>query len=474
VVARRVGVRVDRGAVRCRDRSAVARPVDAARRRGRNLRHRVVARDARGRAADRKHTREHRGARRRAAAPLRVDAALLQGALDRRLERLRDRGIRQSPPARDGVVLRVPAREADRRQADHHPPLPARALPRRVHDLLCAGGTRGGQGIVRPIQRRRGEYEMSRLLLGIDLGGGSVRCVLLDAETAVVWESALAIGSHPAEAGGGLGYDLATDALWESVGLAARGALARAGGVPGDVGRGAVRAARARPAALHGDARSIGEAMRIAAERGDAVLAATGMWPLPIHASARLAWLRSARPELFDRAATLLSLSDWLNYRLCGDRITDYSQAGCTGLFDLGRREWSADLIDAIGLPRAIFPEARPSGERIGELDARAAQHLGLAAGTPVSLGGGDTRCGLLGAGAVADGDVGLVAGTTAPLERVLSEPVIDAEGRLRSGHHAMPGCFVLEANVGPVGEGLAWLARLLHPDDARPEERFS
>jgi len=326
---------------------------------------------------------------------------------------------------------------------------------------------------------------MSRLLLGIDLGGGSVRCVLLDAETAVVWESALAIGSHPAEAGGGLGYDLATDALWESVGLAARGALARAGAVPEDVAGVAVTAMRFASVLLDAagevlfavpnrDARSIGEAMRIAAERGDAVLAATGMWPLPIHASARLAWLRSARPELFDRAATLLSLSDWLNYRLCGDRITDYSQAGCTGLFDLGRREWSADLIDAIGLPRAIFPEARPSGERIGELDARAAQHLGLAAGTPVSLGGGDTRCGLLGAGAVADGDVGLVAGTTAPLERVLSEPVIDAEGRLRSGHHAMPGCFVLEANVGPVGEGLAWLARLLHPDDARPEERFS
>jgi autoinducer 2 (AI-2) kinase len=32
----------------------------------------------------------------------------------------------------------------------------------------------------------------------------------------------------------------------------------------------------------------------------------------------------------------------------------------------------------------------------------------------------------------------------------------------------------VLEANVGPIGEGFAWLARLLHPDDARPEERFA
>ena len=326
---------------------------------------------------------------------------------------------------------------------------------------------------------------MSRLLMGIDLGGGSVRCVLLDVETGARSECALAIGSHSAEGGGGLGWDLDTDELWERTGLAARGALARAGAAAEDVAGVSVTAMRFATVLLDAagevlyavpnrDARSVGESHRIGAERGDAVLAVTGMWPLPIHVSARLAWLRSARPEVFERAAVVLSLSDWLNFRFCARRVTDYSQAGCTGVFDLRRREWSADLIDAFGLPRAIFPEARPSGERIGELDARAAQHLGLAAGTPVALGGGDTRCGLLGAGAVADGDVGLVAGTTAPLERVLNQPVIDAEGRLRSGYHAVPGRFVLEANVGPIGEGFAWLARLLHPDEARPEERFT
>ena len=56
----------------------------------------------------------------------------------------------------------------------------------------------------------------------------------------------------------------------------------------------------------------------------------------------------------------------------------------------------------------------------------------------------------------------------------MLDAPVVDPEGRLRSGHHAVPGRYVLEANVGPIGEGFAWLARLLHPDEARPEERFT
>src|SRR5262245_58160429 len=256
-----------------------------------------------------------------------------------------------------------------------------------------------------------------RLLLGIDLGGGSVRCALLDAETGAVTVSALAVGALPAE---GLGYDLATDELWTRVGEASRAALARANASAEAVAGVAVTAMRFASVVLDAagevllavpnrDARSIGESHRIGVERGEAVLAASGMWPLPIHAAPRLAWLRSARPDLYSRAATLLSLSDWLNFRLCGRRVTDYSQAGCTGVFDLRKLAWNPELIDAFDLPRALFPVVRPSGERIGELSAQAARELGLAPGTPVSLGGGDTRCGLLGAGAVSDGDVGLV-----------------------------------------------------------------
>ena len=111
-----------------------------------------------------------------------------------------------------------------------------------------------------------------------------------------------------------------------------------------------------------------------------------------------------------------------------------------------GAASGTQELIDAFGLPRALFPEARPSGERIGALSAHAARELGLAPGTPVALGGGDTRCGLLGAGAVADGDVGLVAGTTAPLELVLAEPLVDARGPPAQRTPRGAGRWVLEA----------------------------
>ena len=324
----------------------------------------------------------------------------------------------------------------------------------------------------------------ARWLMGLDLGGGGVRCVLQDAGSPARFEAVESWTLRPASGTGGLGYDLDLDALWHCAGRASQAALAAAGAAPGSVAGVAATAMRFGGVLLDGagepllavpnrDARAAGEGLRLAAAHGERVHAVTGMWPLPIHASARLQWLAAQQPERLERAATLLSLGDWLAFRLGAERFTDFSQAGSTGLFDLRARSWSDELIELLGLPRAIFPEVRASGERIGEVSREAAAAFGLEAGTPIALGAGDTRCGLLGSGAVSAGDVGVVAGTTAPIERIADEPLSDPEGRLRAGFHAAAGLWVLEANLGPMGESLSWIARLLHPDSAQPESRF-
>ncbi len=322
------------------------------------------------------------------------------------------------------------------------------------------------------------------LLMGLDLGGGSVRCLLLDAEAGVQHCAARPWSFPAAEGTGGLGCELPLERMWSGIAEVARAVLARAEAQAEEVAGVSVaamrfggvildEAGRALFAVPNRDARAAGEYLRLAAERGEELLHATGLWPLPVHASARLLWLRRERPGSLGRGCSLLSVSDWLIFRLCGARVTDFSQAGCTGLFDLRRRAWSFEQIDALDLPREIFPEVRASGERVGVLRPEAARDLGLAPGTPVVLGAADTRSGLLGAGAVANGDVGLIAGTTAPLEIVSDAPLLDPKGRMRGGHHAVPGLWVLESNAGPMGEALAWIARLLHPDSPRPEARL-
>jgi len=86
-----------------------------------------------------------------------------------------------------------------------------------------------------------------------------------------------------------------------------------------------------------------------------------------------------------------------------------------------------------------------------------------------VAVGGGDTQCGLLGEGVVSAGEIGIIAGTSAPVQLVLDRPVLDDEARLWSAHHVIPGHWVLESNAGGMGMAVDWIAGLLYPDAKHP-----
>ena len=323
-----------------------------------------------------------------------------------------------------------------------------------------------------------------RLLLGLDLGGGGVRCLLLDSDSG---ERRIATRSWSfpfAPDTFGLGSNLDLEPMWRAIAETSRDCMDQFSCGAADVVGIAVSALRfgnvflnpsgeAIFAVPNRDARGALESFQLAASEGEAVLSETGLWPMPIHASIRCMWLTNQRPDVLRNADCLLSVSDWVNYRLCGARQTEPSQAGCTGLFDLSKREWSWQRIERLGLPRNIFPSIELSGSNLGPLNASAARDLGLREGTPVGMGGADTQCGLLGAGTLQAGQVASIAGTTSPVQAVTDAALVDPAGRLWSGQHVVPGRYVLESNGGPMGETLTWMSRLLYPDSPSPETKL-
>ena len=164
-----------------------------------------------------------------------------------------------------------------------------------------------------------------------------------------------------------------------------------------------------------------------------------------------------------------MSVSDWIGFRLCGVAAAEPSQAAETLLFELEQPRWAWDWIDRLGLPRRLFPEVLRAGTRLGALSEGAAEQLGIAPGIPVAVGGGDTQSGLLGAGVVAAGELGVIAGTSSPVLALLEEPRLDPEARLWTVPHVIPGLWAIESNGGAVGDALDWIAGLLHPDHAHP-----
>lgn len=321
---------------------------------------------------------------------------------------------------------------------------------------------------------------MPRYLLGLDAGSGSVRALLVDAEGGQTTVAVRRWEHLPAP--DGWGYDFDTERNWGLIAEAVREALERSDAAPADVAGIAaasmrhslvlVREGKILFAVPNKDARAAAEGMEMAARYGDALAARTGRWPSPIFTAPRLAWLAACHPEWLE-GAVALAISDWVAFRLCGALTTDPSQAGESLLLDVASREWMTEWLAKQGLSPALLPPLRPSGQYLGTLTESAAADLGLPPGVPVAVGGADTQCALLALGALDPGDIGIVAGTTGPIQGVADWPVMDPEARLWTGLHVLPDRWVVESNGGSLGEALDWLAGSLFPESPRPAARL-
>jgi len=319
-----------------------------------------------------------------------------------------------------------------------------------------------------------------KYLIGLDVGGGGGRCLLINIETGKVTSVFHPWRFPSAPEIGMFAYTMDLAQVWRILGEVTQEAIKQAGISPREVAGIAATGMRFATvvldkkggilmAAPNRDARAAEQGMRLAVERGEALYQATGHVPGPIFTAARLLWLKETHPDAFRTAYAVLSFSDWVGYMLSDQIASDPAQAGESLLFDLKRLRWAGEVVKSLGLVGKILPPLKDSGARLGKLSKEAAANLGLLPGIPVAVGGPDTPSGLLGAGVIAKGQIGVIAGSTAPVQMVLDELVLDPQMCTWTGLHVIPGLYLLESNAGQMGATLEWFARLVHPAAANP-----
>ncbi len=213
------------------------------------------------------------------------------------------------------------------------------------------------------------------------------------------------------------------------------------------------------------DRRAAREAAAFQGSRWEAYYPVTGRWPGPQHLISRLRWWRENTPEVLQNTGHILSVSDWLAYALCGILASDPTTACESCLLDIQTLSWSTELLSQESLPQSLFCRLLPPGTRIGTAHGSAAQALGLAPGTPVVLGAGDTQLGVLGAGCLLSGDCAVVAGSSAPVNIVMDAPRVDPHFRTVTNPFLMPGAYVMEANAMLTGVSFTFVKNLLFGD---------
>jgi xylulokinase len=281
-----------------------------------------------------------------------------------------------------------------------------------------------------------------RLIAGVDAGTTRIRALVFTPDGQVVAEGSRATPVERPRPGWA---EHDAEALWQAASGALRDATA-AIERPARIRGVAVASVGEAFVALDGhggptcpviawyDERPIAQLARLEREIGkDRLYALTGLSPDPTFSLCKLLWLRDEQPEAVGRTRQCLNVAHYLAWRLCGVASADLSLASRSLALDLHARRWAGELIRALGLSPAIFPEIRPCGTRLGAVTAAAAAATGLTTECTVGVAGHDHIMGALATGSLAPGvlldSMGSAEGLTLALPASTTEPEIGRRG---------------------------------------------
>jgi xylulokinase len=173
-------------------------------------------------------------------------------------------------------------------------------------------------------------------------------------------------------------------------------------------------------------------------------------------------WWKHEQPQEYQRIAKFVTPSGYVAGRMAGLKgeqgFIDYTFIHFSGFSDARAGNWSQELCDLLGMDMEKLPEIVEPWRVIGEVTEQAGKDFGLAAGTPITAGCGDTAANALGAGIVRAGMVFDVAGTAAVLAGCTDQFVADEENRaLLTMRSVVPGLWNPLAYIAGGGIALRW-----------------
>jgi xylulokinase len=305
------------------------------------------------------------------------------------------------------------------------------------------------------------------LLLGIDMGTGSIKGVLVDTAGVVVASATIAHAMSLPRPGWA---EVDAEATWwrEVCEIARR--------LTAEVPAGSRIAAMCvsgvgpclvlcdddlvplRPAILYGvDTRATAEIVSLTEEFGaDAILARAGTRLSSQAVGPKLEWVRRHEPAVFERATGWYGSNSYIAAKLTGEYVIDHHTASqCDPLYATSEFDWNAPwaarICGHLPLPRLVWPY-----EVVGTVHATAAAATGIAVGTPVVAGTVDAFAEAFSVGVRHPGDQMLMYGSTMFLVQMIAEYHSDPALWTTAGVER--GSLALAAGTSTAGSMIGWL----------------
>lgn len=196
-------------------------------------------------------------------------------------------------------------------------------------------------------------------------------------------------------------------------------------------------------------------------EAGERVTQLTGCPPTCNHGP-KILWWKNEQPEIYRHIAKFVTPVTYVAGRIAGlkaeQAFINHTFIHFSGFSDAQRGVWSDELCDRFGLEKYKLPRIVNPYDIIGEVTEKSAKEFGLAPGTLIAAGAGDTAANALGAGIVNPGMLFDVAGTAAVLAGCTDKFIADTKNRaLLTMRSVIPGVWNPLAYIGGGGIALRW-----------------
>lgn len=213
-----------------------------------------------------------------------------------------------------------------------------------------------------------------------------------------------------------------------------------------------------RPAIIWADQRSDQECVEITDIIGADNLLRISANPASTGFSAsKLLWVKNNEYHHFSKINKVLLPKDYIRFKLTGSFATDVSDASGTQLFNVALRDWSPEIIGALGFNQDWFPRCFESPQITSYISTEASEMCLLKEGIPVVAGAGDNAASAVGTGVTKDGDAFLTIGTSGVLFAHTSEMRQDPQGRIHTFCSAVPDEWHVMGVTQAAGLSLRW-----------------
>ena len=305
-------------------------------------------------------------------------------------------------------------------------------------------------------------------LIGVDIGTTGCKCTIFDFEGKIL---SYAYREYPVESPGEGLYELNPDTVWDSVkhviGKSSANCIFE--GVTAlsvsSIGEAAVPVDRTgkvlHNSILFTDIRGQEQAEYLKESCGpERIMELTG---IPVHSMYtvnKIMWFKKNVPHIFRETWKFLLYEDFIIFRLTGIPVIDYSLASRTMAFNVTKKCWEPEILNAAGLNESIFSVPVPSGTVVGGIIRETSEELGLPDRTIVVTGGHDQACAALGAGIISGRQAVEGVGTADCIATAFDRPVLSRDmlkNNFNCGPHLIEDMYISLSFASSGGSILKW-----------------